>query len=265
MSKFTSAARSKFRALTTTLKSAHTLFILPVLFGLLTIPALIISSQFSQPAFAAVDTNICNLDVSADVKAAAGCPSSTLPELKDIIVSIVNGIIAVVGVVAVIFVVYGGIQYITSSGESAKTQKAKNTIFYALIGLAICALSFLIVNFVIVNLISGNGAGEVTGDGTGVETVGDGNTNLVNAITNIINAIVAVLGTVCVGFMIYGGVQYMTSSGDSSKVEKAKKTLLYAGIGLVICVLAFAITNFAIKNIINGPKPPEDSAATPSH
>lgn len=204
---------------------------------------------------AANPDDICNLpNVSPEVQAAAGCSTATLPELKDVITSIVNGIIAVVGFVAVCFVVYGGIQYITSSGDSSKTTKARNTIFYALIGLAICALSFLIVNFVIVNLISGNGAGKVTGDGAGVETVGDGNNNLVNAITTIVNGVIYVLGFVCVIFILYGGLQYMTSSGDTQKIEKAKKTIIFAAIGLAICVLSFAITNFVIRNIINGPK-----------
>ena len=42
----------------------------------------------------------------------------------------------------------------------------------------------------------------------------------------------------------------MTSSGDTTKVEKAKKTILYALIGMIICVLAFAIVNFTIARII---------------
>ena len=44
----------------------------------------------------------------------------------------------------------------SSSGETAKLQKARNTILYALIGMAICVLAFAIVNFVIIKLI-GNG------------------------------------------------------------------------------------------------------------
>jgi len=42
----------------------------------------------------------------------------------------------------------------------------------------------------------------------------------------------------------------MTSNGDATKLEKAKKTILYACIGLAICVLAFAIVNFVIDKII---------------
>ena len=43
----------------------------------------------------------------------------------------------------------------------------------------------------------------------------------------------------------------MTSAGDPGKTKKAKDTILYAVIGLIICVLAFAIVNFVIGGIIN--------------
>ncbi|MBR2839977.1 hypothetical protein IKE82_01445 [Candidatus Saccharibacteria bacterium] len=86
---------------------------------------------------------------------------------------------------------------------------------------------------------------------TGVYSVGTGTENLVDSVTGIINAVVGVLGLVCVVVMIIGGVNYMTSSGDAGKVKKAKDTILYGLIGLVVCVLAFALVNFVIKNIIN--------------
>lgn len=73
---------------------------------------------------------------------------------------------------------------------------------------------------------------------------------LPTAITNILSAIIGVAGLVSVVYIIIGGVQYMTSSGDASKTEKAKKTVLYACIGLIICALAFVIVNFVIGNIL---------------
>ena len=77
-----------------------------------------------------------------------------------------------------------------------------------------------------------------------------GNSNLQGDVIAIINGVIAVLGLVCVIVMIIGGVNYMTSAGDTAKVEKGKKTILYGLIGLIICALSFAIVNFVIKNII---------------
>jgi len=77
-----------------------------------------------------------------------------------------------------------------------------------------------------------------------------GTTDLTNNIITIINSVIGVLGLAAVVVVILGGIQYMTSTGDAGKVKKAKDTILYGIIGLVICVLAFAIVNFIIANII---------------
>ena len=52
----------------------------------------------------------------------------------------------------------------------------------------------------------------------------------------------------------------MTSTGDAGKIEKAKKTILYATIGLVICALAFAIVNFAVS-VVNNAQESESSSS----
>ena len=83
----------------------------------------------------------------------------------------------------------------------------------------------------------------------GLVTYG-GDTDLTGNIINIINGVIGVLSLVAVIVIIIGGVQYMTSSGDAGKVKKAKDTILYGVIGLAVCVLAFAIVNFVISNII---------------
>lgn len=66
----------------------------------------------------------------------------------------------------------------------------------------------------------------------------------------IINAIIGILGIVAVIVIILGGIQYMTSTGDAGKVKKAKDTILYGVIGLIICVLAAAIVNFVINVVL---------------
>ena len=68
-------------------------------------------------------------------------------------------------------------------------------------------------------------------------------------ITNILYVVIGVSGLIAVAYIIIGGVNYMTSAGDTSKLEKAKKTILYACIGLIICALAFAIVNWTIGAI----------------
>ena len=71
----------------------------------------------------------------------------------------------------------------------------------------------------------------------------------IHAPINILNAIIFVGGIVAAVFIVVGGFNYMTSAGDASKVAKAKNTIIYALIGLVVCVLAFAIVNWAIGTL----------------
>ena len=82
------------------------------------------------------------------LKEANGCDSSS-GDLSGSIQTILSSIIGAAGIVAVIFIVIGGINYMTSGGDTGKLKKAKDTILYATIGLIICALSFAIVNWVI--------------------------------------------------------------------------------------------------------------------
>ena len=62
---------------------------------------------------------------------------------------IVNGILYFVGILSVIMLIWGGILYTTSSGDSNKVTTAKNTIMYAVIGLVVAIFAYAIVNFVL--------------------------------------------------------------------------------------------------------------------
>jgi len=60
-------------------------------------------------------------------------------------------------------------------------------------------------------------------------------------LTTGLQAVMIVAGLLCLGFLIYGGITYITSSGDEKIMERAQKTLTAAVIGLVIVVASFAI------------------------
>lgn len=217
------------------------LFIVPII----TILCCIATFSASLSASAASINDVCgNPNVAPEIQAASGCPSTgTTEELPNVIQTILNSVIGVTGVVAVIFIIVGGFNYMTSNGDANKVTKAKSTILYALIGLAICAFAFAIVNFVIINIIGGTKVTQVEGGDT-----------LSTDVVNVINGVIAVLGIGTVIAMIVGGYNYMTSAGDTAKTTKARNTIIYALIGLIVCVLAFAIVNFVINNVI-GYKP----------
>lgn len=75
--------------------------------------------------------------------------------------------------------------------------------------------------------------------------------DLNNTLNTIINVVIGIVGFVAVVMMILGGISFITSQGDSSKVTKARNTILYGVVGLVVALLAFAIVNFVLSNVFN--------------
>lgn len=63
-------------------------------------------------------------------------------------------------------------------------------------------------------------------------------------IGNVIEILMTLAAFVSVGFIIYGGVRYIVSSGDASGIKSAKETIVNAVIGLVISMLAFGIVRY---------------------
>jgi len=62
-------------------------------------------------------------------------------------------------------------------------------------------------------------------------------------IRSIIQVLAGLAGLVATGFIVVGGFSYITSSGNPQHLEKAKRTILYSGIGLAITLAAFVISN----------------------
>ena len=77
----------------------------------------------------------------------------------------------------------------------------------------------------------------------------DDTPTLTDVIQNIINTIIFAVGIIAVVMVILGGIQYSMSQGDAGKVKKAKDTIMYGIIGLVVSILAFAIVNFVLSNV----------------
>ena len=138
-------------------------------FLLLSVAALTLGSQALVPvAVSAACTAGIQSGIAAGVTAATGsaedCSTSAdgaNNSLQNIAKKVVNVFSIIVGIVAVIFVIYGGFRYITSGGDSGSVGNAKNTLIYALVGLVIVALAQLIVHYVLstaTSAASGTGA-----------------------------------------------------------------------------------------------------------
>jgi len=87
--------------------------------------------------------------------------------LTGLITTVINWMLALAGLIAVLFLIIGGFWYITSAGNEETAEKGKNTAINAIIGIVIIVLSYVIVN-VVANLVSSTGGNGGTGGTSGL-------------------------------------------------------------------------------------------------
>jgi len=76
-----------------------------------------------------------------------------------------------------------------------------------------------------------------------------------SAVVSILNYVLTFVGLIAVAMLIYGGFLYLTSAGNEEQTKKAKTTILYAIIGIVVIALSYVIVNTLIgegRNVIQG-------------
>ena len=110
-------------------------------------------SAVAIPTLAAVDVS-ANTSSSKILEGAkqADPDDGAGASVGDTMANIVNILLYVIGAVAVLVIIIGGIMYAVSAGDPGKAKKAKDTILYAVVGLAVAMLAYAIVNFVITGL-----------------------------------------------------------------------------------------------------------------
>ena len=70
-------------------------------------------------------------------------------------------------------------------------------------------------------------------------------------IKNVTNIMFFIIGAVSVIMLIYGGIRYTTSGGNANSVTAAKNTIMYSIIGLVVAILAFAVVQFVVNQVMD--------------
>ena len=94
-------------------------------------------------------------------------------------------------------------------------------------------------------------------------------TNLTNGddslVSKIINVMLYAIGVVSVVMLIIGGFRYVVSGGQKEAVTAAKNTILYAIIGIVVAILAYAAVNFVISTFLPGSSSQPGGRATSTY
>ncbi len=70
--------------------------------------------------------------------------------------------------------------------------------------------------------------------------------------TTVSNVMLFIVGAISVIMIVIGGLRYVISGGNTANVTAAKNTILYAIVGLIVSMLAYAVINFVISSFMGG-------------
>lgn len=70
-------------------------------------------------------------------------------EMNDVIKTIITTMLFIVGILAVIMIIYGGIRYVTAHGDKTQVASAKDTVVYAVVGLVVAIVAYALVDWVV--------------------------------------------------------------------------------------------------------------------
>jgi len=163
------------------------------------------------------------------------------PTVEALLTNVLTTIQMMIGVLAIVFMVVGGIIYITSAGDERRTSMAKTAIWAAIIGvsLAFAAPSFLKEIYDVMNV----SPAVVPKAAMAAKTLSE-------IILNVLKSLMSFIGGLSVLMIVVGGVIYITSAGDERHSEMGKNTVKYAVVGIVIAIVSLVVIKALAKIIV---------------
>jgi hypothetical protein len=155
--------------------------------------------------------------------------------VDDLLAKTLSAVQSIIAALAVLFIVIGGVIYITSAGDQQRVELAKKAVTASLIGLALAlaAPAFLKEIYEVLGADAPNNAPAVT-------------KTLSEIVVSTIKVLASIVGSLSVLMLVVGGIMYMTAMGDTQKSDTAKNVIKYAVIGLIVAILALIIVTQVI-------------------
>jgi type IV secretory pathway VirB2 component (pilin) len=154
--------------------------------------------------------------------------------IEGVLGNVMSYLQGIAGAIAVIFIIIGGIMYMISGGSKEMSERAKKTLIFAIVGLAIVLAAPLFYQE-IKAVLSGNNPGSA----------------LQQLLLNILKLLLSIVGFLAIISMVVGAIWMFTAVGDEDKYELGKKMAGYSIFGLVIALSSLIIAN-QVTNLIGG-------------
>lgn len=153
--------------------------------------------------------------------------------------TVITGLEKIVGSLAIVFIVVGGIMYILSFGNDQNMERAKKMITAALIGLAIVISSRTFLQEI----------WNILGAGSGTSVASPGGRPLADIVASILSFLLSIVGIIAMISLVVGGSMYLTSYGNERTMERGKKIAISSVVGLVIALASLIIVRQITKII----------------
>ncbi|MFO7807391.1 MAG: hypothetical protein R6V40_03140 [Candidatus Moraniibacteriota bacterium] len=149
--------------------------------------------------------------------------------IEHILVTIQN----LVGWLAVIFIIIGGVIYITGGGSEKQVSVAKSIITNALIGFALVVAAPSLLKELKDIIMEGETDEGIIEDANTIEDI----------LLNVLDFALTAIGVLALLSFVISGIIYLSSTGDKGKVEKAKKTVIYSIIAVAVAGSGLILVN----------------------
>ncbi len=168
---------------------------------------------------------------------------------REIFARLTGGLASFTGILALVFFILGGYRILTAAGNSEHFAKGKTMILYSVVGFVITLSSYYIL-FQVISILTDKDT--LTGfttkpglfDPLNLD-ISCSNMRVAFYSGRILRSLLSGLGGLTLLMFVYGGLQWMLAAGNEEKIIKAKKTIMYAILGLAAVLGSYVILKFA--------------------
>ena len=146
------------------------------------------------------------------------------------ILGIVSFLRAVIGTVAIFYIVMSGVRMLFAQGDEDTTKKLRTSIIWIGTGLILIAINEVLINNIFVF---------PTQQGDQIST--QGVASIINTLGTVLQFILGFVGIIAFGILVYGGAMMIMNFGNDETVDKAKKIIRNALMGIIVIISAFVI------------------------
>jgi len=152
----------------------------------------------------------------------------------------------IIGSIAVLFMIRSGLKLVIGGEDEEEITKAKKNVAWSLIGLFFILLATPLVNNVFFKIDTGSYPGI-----EGVRPQLDPQAGL-GEIIGVTNFIVSFIAPFAILSLVAGGIMYIVARGEEQQVERAKKIIVWALLGIIVIYGAFGIVSTIIAGRFEG-------------